>query len=114
MTAATIGSKPMIIQGDGTILLEVENDFYSECRDWLSRFAELVKSPEHIHTYKITPIAIWNAAASGLKSEKVFEVLQTFSKYQLPQNIVTDIHDWFFKVWKVKTRKDNRQREEKW
>lgn len=50
MTAATIGSKPMIVQGDGTILLEVENEFYSECRDWLSRFAELVKSPEYIHT----------------------------------------------------------------
>ena len=61
MTAATIGSKPMIVQGDGTILLEVENEFYAECRDWLSRFAELVKSPEYIHTYKITPLATWNA-----------------------------------------------------
>ena len=98
-------SKPMIIQGDGTILLEVESDFYSECRDWLSRFAELVRSPEHVHTYKITPIAIWNAAASGLKSQKVLEVLATFSKYQLPQNIVTDIHDWFSRYGKLKLEK---------
>ena len=98
-------SKPMIIQGDGTILLEVESDFYSECRDWLSRFAELVKSPEYVHTYKITPIAIWNAAASGLKSQKVLEVLATFSKYQLPQNIVTDIHDWFSRYGKLKLEK---------
>ena len=104
MTDVT-SSKPMIIQGDGTILLEVESDSYSECRDWLSRFAELVKSPEHMHTYKITPIAIWNAAASGLKSQKVLEVLATFSKYQLPQNIVTDIHDWFSRYGKLKLEK---------
>ena len=105
MTAATIGSKPMIVQGDGTILLEVENEFYAECRDWLSRFAELVKSPEYIHTYKITPLATWNAAASGLKSEKVLEILQRFSKYQLPQNIVADIQDWFFRYGKLKLEK---------
>lgn len=105
MTAADIGSKPMIVQGDGTILLEVENEFYSECRDWLSRFAELVKSPEYIHTYKITPLATWNAAASGLKSEKVLEILQRFSKYQLPQNIVTDIQDWFSRYGKLKLEK---------
>jgi len=104
MTGA-MSSKPMIIQGDGTILLEVENDSYSECRDWLSRFAELVKSPEHIHTYKITPIAIWNAAASGLKSQKVLDVLVTFSKYPIPQNIVTDIRDWFSRYGKIKLEK---------
>jgi DNA excision repair protein ERCC-3 len=98
-------SKPMIIQGDGTILLEVDSNSYSECRDWLSRFAELVKSPEHIHTYKITPIAIWNAAASGLKSQKVVEVLVNFSKYQIPQNIVADIHDWFSRYGKLKLEK---------
>ena len=105
MTAATIGSKPMIVQGDGNILLEVENEFYAECRDWLSRFAELVKSPEYIHTYKITPLATWNAPASGLKSEKVLEILQRFSKYQLPQNIVADIQDWFFRYGKLKLEK---------
>jgi DNA excision repair protein ERCC-3 len=105
LTATNIGSKPMIVQGDGTILLEVENEFYSECRDWLSRFAELVKSPEHIHTYAITPLAIWNAAASGLKSEKVLEILQRFSKYQLPQSILADIQDWFFRYGKLKLEK---------
>ncbi len=100
-----MSSKPMIIQGDGTILLEVESEFYPECRDWLSRFAELVKSPEHIHTYKITPIAIWNAAASGLKSNKVLQVLEKFSKYPLPQNIVMDIRDWFSRYGKIKLGK---------
>ncbi|MDN5845977.1 MAG: helicase-associated domain-containing protein [Candidatus Nitrosocosmicus sp.] len=100
-----MSSKPMIIQGDGTILLEVESESYPECRDWLSRFAELVKSPEHIHTYKITPIAIWNAAASGLKSDKVLQVLEKFSKYHLPQNIVIDIRDWFSRYGKIKLEK---------
>ncbi|MDN5867574.1 MAG: helicase-associated domain-containing protein, partial [Candidatus Nitrosocosmicus sp.] len=100
-----MSSKPMIIQGDGTILLEVESESYPECRDWLSRFAELVKSPEHIHTYKITPIAIWNAAASGLKSNKVLQVLEKFSKYSLPQNIVIDIRDWFSRYGKIKLEK---------
>lgn len=95
----------MIIQGDGTILLEVESESYPECRDWLSRFAELVKSPEHIHTYKITPIAIWNAAASGLKSNRVLQVLEKFSKYPLPQNIVIDIRDWFSRYGKIKLEK---------
>ncbi len=95
----------MIIQGDGTILLEVESESYPECRDWLSRFAELVKSPEHIHTYKITPIAIWNAAASGLKSNKVLQVLEKFSKYPLPQNIIIDIRDWFSRYGKIKLEK---------
>ena len=100
-----MSSKPMIIQGDGTILLEVESEFYPDCRDWLSRFAELVKSPEHIHTYKITPIAIWNAAASGLKSNKVLQVLEKFSKYPLPQNIVIDIRDWFSRYGKIRLEK---------
>ena len=104
-------SKPMIIQGDGTILLEVESDFYSECRDWLSRFAELVKSPEHMHTYKITPIAIWNAAASGLKSQKVLEVLATFSKYPTSSKHSNRHTRLVLKVWKAQARKDDRREE---
>jgi DNA excision repair protein ERCC-3 len=105
MITVTMSSKPMIIQGDGTILLEVDSDSYSECRDWLSRFAELVKTPEHIHTYKITPIAIWNAAASGLKSQKVLEILLKYSKYPIPQNIVADIQEWFSRYGKLKLEK---------
>jgi DNA excision repair protein ERCC-3 len=62
---ANSNKNPLIVQGDGTLLLEVENESYQECRDRLSRFAELVKSPEHVHTYKVTSLAIWNAAASG-------------------------------------------------
>ena len=63
--------KPLIVQGDKTVLLEVENARYEEARDALSRFAELVKSPEHIHTYRITPLSLWNAAAAGVSAAYV-------------------------------------------
>ena len=62
---------PLIVQSDKTVLLEVENPLYEECRDQLARFAELVKSPEHVHTYRITPLSLWNAAAAGLTAEQI-------------------------------------------
>ncbi len=97
--------RPMIVQGDSTILFEVENQSYQECRDWLARFAELVKSPEHVHTYRLTSLAIWNAAASGLKCEEVLRVLQRFSRYEVPQNVLSDIRDWFSRYGKIKLEK---------
>jgi DNA excision repair protein ERCC-3 len=98
-------ARPLIVQGDGTILLEVESQSYQECRDWLSRFAELVKSPEHIHTYRLTSLAIWNAAASGLKYEEVLSALQKFSRYELPQNVLSDVRDWFSRYGKLRLEK---------
>ena len=56
---------PLIVQGDMTLLLEVHSPLYEEVRDALARFTELLKSPEHIHTYRFTPLSIWNAAAAG-------------------------------------------------
>ena len=57
---------PLIIQSDLSVLVEVNSPFYEAARDQLARFAELEKSPEHIHTYKISPLSLWNAAAAGL------------------------------------------------
>jgi len=57
---------PLVVQSDKTVLLEVQNDLYEEARDALARFAELEKSPEYLHTYRITPLSLWNAAAAGL------------------------------------------------
>src|ERR687888_2448651 len=57
---------PCIVQSDHTILVEVHSPHYPEARDALARFAELVKSPEHVHTYRITPLSIWNACAAGM------------------------------------------------
>ena len=58
----------MIVQSDRTVLLEVDNAAYESARDELARFAELEKSPEHIHTYRITALSLWNAAASGVQA----------------------------------------------
>ena len=59
--------KPLIVQSDKTLLLEVDNPAFEEARDIINRFAELEKSPEYLHTYRITPLSLWNAAASKLK-----------------------------------------------
>ena len=61
-------ANPLIVQGDRTILLEVDNPLYAEARDAIAPFAELEKSPEHIHTYRLTPLSLWNAAAAGMSA----------------------------------------------
>jgi DNA excision repair protein ERCC-3 len=73
-----------------TILLEVDHEMYAEARDALAAFSELVKSPEHIHTYRITPLSLWNAAASGHTPEEVVESLQRFSRYEVPELVVSE------------------------
>ena len=68
-------SNPLIVQSDRTILVEVDNPKYAAARDALAPFAELEKSPEHIHTYRITPLSLWNAAAAGMTADAMVEVL---------------------------------------
>ena len=82
---------PCIVQSDRTILVEVDSPRYVEARDALARFAELVKSPEHVHTYRVTPLSIWNACASGLAAEQIVDTLYAFAKYEVPQLIQTEI-----------------------
>mgnify|MGYP001030816980 CR=1 FL=1 len=94
--------KPIVVQSDKTILLEADSPLYPECRDWLSRFAELVKSPEHIHTYRLTPLAVWNAAASGMTSHQLITFLSEYGRYEVPQNVRRDIADWFGRYGKLK------------
>ena len=94
--------RSLIIQGDGTIFLDVEIDANHECRDKLGTFAELIKSPEHIHTYKITPLAIWNAASSKILLNDIMKFLVANSKFEIPSNIVVNIEDWYNRYGKVK------------
>ena len=68
-------ANPLIVQGDRTILLEVDNPLHAEARDAIAPFAELEKSPEHIHTYRLTPLSLWNAAAAGMSAEAMAEAL---------------------------------------
>ena len=84
---------PLIVQSDRTLLLEVAHPAFEQVRDELARFAELVKSPEHIHTYRITPLSLWNASASGVSCEEMIETLNTWSKYPVPQNLLQEIED---------------------
>jgi DNA excision repair protein ERCC-3 len=86
-------SNPLIVQGDRSVLAEVDNVRYTEARDALAPFAELEKSPEHIHTYRLTPLSLWNAAAAGMTAEAMVDVLQRYSKFPLPSNLAADITD---------------------
>jgi DNA excision repair protein ERCC-3 len=82
---------PLIVQSDRSILVEVDNALYEQARDALAPFAELEKSPEHIHTYRLTDISLWNAAAAGMTAREMMDVLVRFSKFPVPGNLEADI-----------------------
>ena len=91
MSVAT--DRPVIVQSDRSILLETDGPMFEEARDRIAAFAELVKSPEHIHTYRITPLSLWNAASVGMTAEEIVANLFEFSKYEVPQNVIAEIED---------------------
>lgn len=93
---------PLIVQGDRTVLLEAANAQYEDARDVIAAIAELEKSPEHIHTYRITPLSLWNAASAGLAADEAVANLERFSKFDLPQNIVHDIRDYMSRFGRLK------------
>lgn len=94
--------KPVIVQSDRSILLETDGPFFEEARDALASFAELVKSPEHIHTYRISALSLWNAASLGMSVEDVTALLEKFSRYEIPQNILADIQDQMSRYGRIK------------
>jgi DNA excision repair protein ERCC-3 len=94
MSSKTIQSGCIIVQSDLTVLLETDHPLYEEARDALSGFAEMVKSPEYIHTYKLTQLSLWNAASAGLNPEYVIEKLRRLSKHTPPQIVIDRILDW--------------------
>ena len=93
---------PVIVQSDKTILLETHSAKFEEARDALSGFAELVKSPEHIHTYRVTPLSLWNAAALGWKPAEVKQQLLDLSKYEVPGNVMADVDDYMSRYGRLK------------
>ncbi len=94
--------KPLIVQGDSTVLLDVHDAGYESARAEIAPFSELEKSPEHMHTYRITPLSLWNAASTGLTAEAVIETLETFSRYPIPENVSFYIRDAIARYGKVK------------
>ena len=95
-------TNPFIVQSDRSVLVEVDNPKYTEARDAIAPFAELEKSPEHIHTYRISNLSLWNAAAAGFSAAEVFGVLQKYTKFPIPQNIPTDIAETVSRYGRVK------------
>ncbi|CAL9521532.1 hypothetical protein SUDANB121_03865 [Nocardiopsis dassonvillei] len=81
----------LIVQSDKTLLLEVDHELAGECRRAVAPFAELERAPEHVHTYRITPLALWNARAAGHDAEQVVDVLIRFSKFPVPHSLLVDI-----------------------
>ncbi len=99
-------NNPLIVQSDRTMLLEVHNDKFEDCRAFCSRFAELEKSPEHFHTYRVTPLSLWNAASSGMTAEEIISGLEQFTKYPLPKNVINEIKEQISRYGKVKLIKE--------
>ncbi len=95
-------TNPIIVQSDRTILLEVDHPQHAEARDALAQFAELEKSPEHIHTYRLSPLSLWNAAAGGMSAATILELLTRYSKYSIPSNIAVDIREYVSRYGRIK------------
>ncbi|NYH52164.1 DNA excision repair protein ERCC-3 [Nocardiopsis arvandica] len=81
----------LIVQSDKTLLLEVDHELAAECRRTIAPFAELERAPEHVHTYRITPLALWNSRAAGHDAEQVVDALLRFSKFPVPHSLLVDI-----------------------
>ncbi|MGH3853771.1 MAG: DNA repair helicase XPB [Pseudonocardiaceae bacterium] len=86
-------SGPLIVQSDKTLLLEVDHPAAGAARAAIAPFAELERAPEHVHTYRVTPLALWNARAAGHDAEQVVDVLVRFSRYAVPQPLLVDVVD---------------------
>src|ERR1700745_809296 len=84
---------PLIVQSDKTLLLEVDHPLADETRVAIAPFAELERAPEHVHTYRVTPLALWNARAAGHDAEQVVDALVRFSRYAVPQPLLVDVVD---------------------
>jgi DNA excision repair protein ERCC-3 len=100
-------ANPFIVQSDRSVLVEVDNPKYAAARDALAPFAELEKSPEHIHTYRITPLSLWNAAAAGVNAYQMMAVLARYSKFPLPGNLAIDLADLVGRYGRVRLEKFN-------
>ena len=93
---------PLIVQGDRSLLLDVHAPLAEECRNALIPFAELEKSPEHLHTYKLTPLSLWNAASAGFSAQDAVDVLERFARYDVPQAVVAWIKEVCSRFGKIR------------
>lgn len=93
---------PLIVQSDKTLLLDVHAPLAEECRNDLIPFAELEKSPEHLHTYRLTPLSLWNASSAGFGPEDAVAVLEKYARYDIPQSVVMWIKEIASRFGKIR------------
>ena len=96
---------PLIVQSDKTLLLEVDHEQADECRRAIAPFAELERSPEHVHTYRLTPLGLWNARAAGHDAEQVVDVLLRFSRYAVPHALLVDVAETMARFGRLRLEK---------
>jgi len=96
---------PLIVQSDKTLLLEVDHPRASDARKAIAPFAELERSPEHVHTYRLTPLGLWNARAAGHDAEQVVDTLLTFSRYSVPHALLVDIAETMARYGRLRLEK---------
>lgn len=101
----TLGDGPLIVQSDKTVLLEVDHPSAAEARAALAPFAELERAPEHVHTYRITPLALWNARAAGHDAEQAVDVLERHSRFPVPQSLLIDVAETMGRYGRVRILK---------
>ena len=85
--------KPLMVQSDKTMLLDVHSPSFQDCRNDIIAFSDLVKSPEHIHTYTLSPLTLWNAVSSGLDSNEIIRRLKKWSRYEIDERVLFFIED---------------------
>ncbi|MDC7225612.1 MAG: DEAD/DEAH box helicase [Spirochaetales bacterium] len=88
---AETDSKPLIVQSDSSLMLDVHHASFENARNDIAAFAELEKSPEHIHTYRITPLSLWNAASAGIPADEVESRLSRWSRFDVPENVLFSV-----------------------
>ncbi len=96
---------PLIVQSDKTLLLEVGHERADDCRKAIAPFAELERSPEHIHTYRLTPLGLWNARAAGHDAEQVVDTLLTYSRYAVPHALLVDVAETMARYGRLRLEK---------
>jgi DNA excision repair protein ERCC-3 len=100
---------PLIVQSDKTLLLEVGHPQAADCRRAIAPFTELERSPEHVHTYRLTPLALWNARAAGHDAEQVVDALITYSRFPVPHALLVDIAETMGRYGRLRLENDPAQ-----
>jgi DNA excision repair protein ERCC-3 len=98
---------PLIVQSDRTLLLEVDHPDAAACRRAIAPFAELERAPEHVHTYRLTPLGLWNARAAGVDAEQVVDALLTHSRYPVPNALLVDVAETMSRYGRLQLSKDD-------